>query len=525
MSNQIKNILKEASATLETLQNGKTYPVRYVIDRLNKASEDYPTDQLIGNMRDVLQKVASQKDLISQKEIGNLYDKMYGLAGGQTGFRQSVGDLLPEDRQFKKVAHPGSSSRTLEEKTLAPIHKESELSNAFSVLFSIGSDSSFGTFKPGQDKSVQKAVISKLSSLGYAPEGVDIVHSNDHFALCSANYKTTAFNKVSTLIPVQITDGVTREPEHVILGGEAVILDRANLFTAIKEAEHDSKNRSNRKFASERGDGTPELQIEKAVVPVSLRELTDLENNLIAAASKFTSNEINMAIATVSAELNSFGIKSSEIKIASSNKDGLTFSVNIPTKLGKSQITVPVEIHNGIVALPSRFASDGGTKEEAVFDFSREGFERFASTLTPGSRSIKIARDSGPLSEMSYQQLMDQMVEGVASKDYKLAEDSLEVIASRFGGNQYLVAFDQYSQLLKHSSEGSKRQQLIKEAFDRGDLIKVPTSVDLYCPKLGLPVSKVTFDEKGRVIPAGRRAKSENQVQDAMISNSRILLT
>jgi hypothetical protein len=245
---------------------------------------------------------------------------------------------------------------------------------------------------------------------------------------------------------------------------------------------------------------------------------------LIAAASKFKTEEINMAVATLDAELNGFGIKSPEIKIASSSPRGLVFDVAIPTKLGRSQISVPVEIHNGIVSLPSKFSSNASSKEEVVFDFSKRGFERFSSSLNPKSYSIKLARESGPLSAMSYHQLMDQIIEGVAHKDYKTAEDALDTIEKRFGGNQYLVAFDQFTQLLKHSSDGSKRQQLIKEAFNRGDLIKVPTSVELYCPKLGLPVSKVAFDEKGRVVAMGRDKKMET-LRDSMISTNKIVFT
>jgi hypothetical protein len=177
-----------------------------------------------------------------------------------------------------------------------------------------------------------------------------------------------------------------------------------------------------------------------------------------------------------------------------------------------------------MAALPSKFAAETSS-EEIVYDFSKEGFVRFASSLKANSTPIKIARDTGEMADMSYQQLLDRMVDGVANKDYRLAEDSLSVIQRRFGGNQYLVAFDQFTQLLKHSSSGSARDGLIKEAFDKGYLIKVPTSVELYCPSLGLPVSKVAFDDKGRPIPAGRRTKSENQVQDTIISSSRIVFS
>lgn len=525
MSNQVKNILKEASAVLDKIENGKTYPSSYIVERFEKAAGKYPSDQLIGGMRDVLVKFASKQDFITQKEIGQLYDKMYGFSGGQTGFRNVLEDLLPANRHFEKVAYTSSSRRTMEEKAVQPLYKDSELSNAFSVLFSLGNNSSFSTFKPAQDKSLEKVVISKLSSLGHAPLGVDILHSNDHYALCSANYKTTKFNKVSALIPVQITNGITKDPEHVIVGGVAVDLDQGNLYTAIKEAEKDSNNTFVKKFASQRGENLPELQLQKAVVPNSLKDFTDLENNLIAAASKFSTNEINMAIATLDSELRSFGIKSPEIKVEASDKQGLTFSVSIPTKLGRSKVKVPVEIHSGIVSLPNRFAADLGHKSEVIYDFSKEGFRRFANSLKTNNLPIKVARDTGPLASMSYHQLLDQVVEGVASQDLRLSEDALSVINNKFGGNQYMVAFDQFTQLLKHSSSGSKRDQLIKEAFDRGELIKVPTSVDLYCPKLGLPVYKVDFDEKGRPIAAGRRTKSENNAKETMITSSRIVLT
>lgn len=519
-----KEILKEAKDLLELLENGKSYPSDYVVKRFQKAANDHSTDQLIGNMTDVLIKVAAKREYIHQNEIGKLFDHMYGLSGGHTAFRDSLGDLLPENRQFAKVAYPGSNIRKMEEKNVEPIYKDSELSNAFSVLFSMGGDSAFGTYKPGQDKSVEKAVIAKLSSLGSAPLGVDIIQTNEHFTLCAANFQSSNLNKVSVLIPVQTTDGITREPKHLILGEEVVDLDGRNLFACIKEQERNAKQNSGRKFASERGSGAPALEMNKAVVPNSLKSFTELENDLIAAASKFSTHQIKTAIEVLHGEFASFGANNTTIKIASSDKNTIIFDVYIPTKLGKSIVHVPVEINGAGTLLPSRFAADC-SNGQTVYDFSKQGFDQFITNLNVDSASLGVARENGELSKMSYHQLMDQMIEGISNKDYKLAEDVLQVIENRFGSKMFMTAFDQFSQLLKHSSENSSsRQDFIKAAFERGDLIKVPTSVDLYCPKLGLPVSKVTFDEKGRVIPKGRRTKFD-QVQDSMVSTNRILFT
>ena len=83
-----------------------------------------------------------------------------------------------------------------------------------------------------------------------------------------------------------------------------------------------------------------------------------------------------------------------------------------------------------------------------------------------------------------------------------------------------------FSKLLKHSSGNTDRDEQIKQALDRGDLIRVSTSVQLYCPKLGLPVSKVAFDEKGRPIPATRALKTSSlQESGAMISSSKVVLS
>jgi hypothetical protein len=161
-----------------------------------------------------------------------------------------------------------------------------------------------------------------------------------------------------------------------------------------------------------------------------------------------------------------------------------------------------------------------------VYDFGQAGYDDFIKNIRPKSVNLNIARHTGELSKMSYHQLMDRVLEGVSTKDYKLSEDALNVIQNRFDGEQFKFALDKFSQLLRHSStNSSQRREFVEAAIKNGELIKIPTSVELYSPKLGLPLSKVTFDDKGRVIAKGRRSKSDNSVQDAMISNSKIVLT
>jgi hypothetical protein len=469
--------------------------------------------------------VASSKQYISQKEISNLYDQMYGFSSGHTSFRETLGDILTEDRQLSKVAYSGSKTRKMEEKELETIHKDSDLSNSFSVLFSLGNDSAFGTYKPAEDRNIQKALIAKLGSMGHTPLGIDIVQSNEHFTLCAANYQTINMEKVSAFIPVQTTDGVVKEPKHLILGEEVVSLDSRNLFLCLKEQERGLKNKNQRKFAAERGENLPEIKIEKMVVPASLQEFSEIETSFVVAASNFSTKQINLAIKELDSKLKDLKLTNSKIKISKSDINAIIFDVLIPTKIGSVGIQIPVEIINNDILISNKFATHNSSGDKTVYDLDKNNINNFLNGLSSKDNSaFKVARHNDELKKMSYHQLMDQMISGVSEKDYKLAEDVLQIIEHKFA-DKYMSAHDYFTQLLKHSSDGKERDKLIQAAYDRGELIKVPTSVELYCPKLGLPVSKIAFDDKGRVIAKGRRSKLENQIQDAAISNSKIILT
>jgi hypothetical protein len=67
---------------------------------------------------------------------------------------------------------------------------------------------------------------------------------------------------------------------------------------------------------------------------------------------------------------------------------------------------------------------------------------------------------------------------------------------------------------------------MIKEAIRRGDLIRTKNSVEWFCPKLGLPLSKVAFDERGRPVPKFRNEKRGlDSIEGTVISTSKIIMS
>ena len=518
----IRDILEKTKAAINHIESGKEYPTHYVLDRFIKASEKHPTDQLIGNMRDVLMKRASKQNFFTQAELTMCYDRMYGLSGGYTAFRDELGDLLQDKRQLAKVAYSASSRRGEDENRTIEVTQNEDLATAFASLFDLGNDGAFGTYNPKDKKDLQKVVITKLNSLGLQPNDIVISESNEHFALATAVYNTNSLNKVAVHIPVQISGGQIKAPTSMISGGEITDLNRPNLLVHLKMEENQVKTATLNKFAGQH-DGPP-VSVGKTVVPAALTDFTDLENELVVAASSFTSDQIRMASMMLATEFKSAGIVNPQIKVASSTKDMMMFDVSIPTAVGRSVIHVPVEFHNNNPILPSKFASMADN-EEVIHDFNYVNIHKFVQSSFRNNAGVRKARETGELSKMSYHQLVDRMIEGVANEDYKLSEDALDSIQSRFGPTQHKIALDKFATLLKISSyKGSSRAAMVKVAFQRGDLINRPTSVEPYCPKLGLPLSKIDFDEQGRPYPKYRN-KTANNDEDIPISTSRIIMS
>lgn len=519
----IKNIRDEAAKALDILENGETYSTKYVLARFENSAESNPGDILINNMRDVIRKVASNHLFITQKDIGKLYSDLYGLSGGHTAFRSQLEDLLPENLKFSKVAYSSSNLRTRDEAHVEPTYRESELSNAFSVLLNMNNKSA--SQQHVDYKEVKSVVLQKLASLGHIPVEVSVVNQNEHFVLASAKYKDRRHNELNINIPVQIVSGKPQDPSVMIQGSSTIELNNKNISMQLKE---ESLYRKASIKSNIGGDiGRDRVEAESYALPKELSDYADVTNNLIKAASFFKQEQVNLGLELVSSEIIGLTNIRPEIKVGSANKDGIIFTAKFASPKGSTVIEVPVEYHNGRPTLPSRFATDlNGEKNH--YDFSKPGFKSLLDNISANAEyHSNISRINSPLNEMNYNQLMDQIISGVSRKDYKLAEDAIAVISTKFGAEEGFNALNKYSQLLRANNSVAKtREDFIKAAKARGELVLAFRDEELYSPKLGLPVSKIDFDESGRMYPKGRLNKYENlNSADEVITTSKILFT
>jgi len=521
----ISGLIKGANKALRLIDNGDTYLTTYVVDRFEKAADKNPQDQLIGNMRDVIKKAYYDKEFITQHQIAAVYDKMYGISGGITAFRNDLGDLIPDGHAI--VSHNKKSYAKNRDDFVAGISSENKdlkgLEDALSSVFSLNPGTKPGYYNNNIFRKAENVTRAQLKSVGFDPQKIKAIESNQHYILCVASYNTPEFVSVDVKIPVQVSDGHVIMPSHMIQDGELVEITKDAMYLGIKEGAWSKSQSGTRKFAGEREGQS--LRTPKAVVPASLEEFANLENELVVASSRFTRDEIILASKLVSSELYSLGVPSPQVKVSSSNNKEISFSASIPTEVGRVSVTIPVEVHNGRPVLPSKFSYENSSGLNS-YDFSESGMGMLLRSIA-GSQSVpSISRDHGELASGSYHDLMDSVIDGVSRKDYRVAEDALMVIQSRFTPEQYVFALNKFSALLKASSEDEERALLVRSALERGDLIRVSTSIEPYSPKLGLPLRKLDFDSKGRPIPMRRAGKSDNlKDSGAHISTSKIFLS
>ncbi len=509
----IKNIAREAKKALDQLQNGKSYPTSYVLDRLEKAATRNSGDSVIGHFRDVIQKVAKSNQFVNQSQLTNLYHELAGLGGGRDRFRRELGDLI-FDKTTPVIEKDASSARISYENGLLPLYGESEASKEFEGVFSLDKKS-FSSLSDNIIKKAEKFTKVQLTALGCSPTAVTAVHHNEHFILCKASVDTSDHTQVDLSIPVKIAGGIPSIPDSFIQDNKVVRLNKENLYVHLKDKQNFKKKASRSAFEGQRA--AHDFKMDTPVVPVALEKFAELEDSLVAATSKYSKEQIGVASNVLAVELKGMGVVNPQIRVASSDNRYLNLKAEIPTTNGRVDILVPVEFSSGRPIIPNSF-NVGGT----IYKLNSDSINALVKSAKRSGIET-ISREAESMERLSHDQLLDRMVSGVSSGDLKTAEDALKVIESKFGGQIYISALDQFSKLLKHASNSDKRDSLIKEALRKGDLIWVPTSVEPFCPKLGLPASKIDFDAKGRPTPL-RKAMREG-IEGALISTSKVVLS
>ena len=511
---EIKKLLKQAQNALKYLEGGKEYPTSLIYGKVSMAAEKHNRDILLNTMRDVLEKKAQTQQFISEKEISDLYNSLYKYSGSHSEFRNELGYLLPENFGAAKAPERGAEySRIDMGKKIEPIQDMDrgfyEDSYAISSSLTSYPKGAFASISDPIIKKAEKFAKVQLKSVGCPPVSVKAITKNAHFVLCNATYPTQNNREATIKVPVQIENGFPLLPSHFIDGENLIELNKTNIFAHIKNTDTHLQKEARSKFGELRSQGF--VSIERTDLSNRISKWANFEQEIIDASTKYDKNVVKLANNILSMEMKSFGLSNPQVKLANSYENGLIFDAEINTPNGKTKIEIPVEVVNNQPIPPLKFSYNNQT-----INFDKKGFSHlFNIKKTAG----KISLNTDYSENFDYNQLMNIMIVSANNGDFKGAEDALYSIQSKYSGQQSINAISKYSQLLKNNSENKERDAFVKAAVQRGDLIKTPTSFDLYSPKFKMPLSKLSFDAMGNLIP-NYRSQQDNQKDSEKFSIS-----
>jgi hypothetical protein len=515
----ISKIAKNAKNILERIDNGKSYPSGYVANKMESFHFSNPGDQLAANISQVIKKIASNRPVINESEIRDIYNKFYNFSNGDSNFRSEMSEFFGDESRISKTASAKPSiDRVGQDMSYVKIGGDSDLSKSFEKIFSLGKEKSFGTYDKSLDKRATKIVSLELKSMGLEPTSVSVSTGNSHFLLCNAQFKNSDFTTSNLNIPVQISSGSISLPNSMIVDGQISKLTKEAALVEIKNQQ--LSKRASGQFNYENMRDNHEIKMPTISLPENMKDMVDYETILAEASSGIDKSTLTKASSLVRSEIKSAGIPVSSVAFSSASNNRVLFLAKIATAGGQRDIFVPVELSGSKINMPSRFFDS--SKNE--YDFSSDGFLSFASSSKATFDKVaSISRESDDMNRLSYQQLMDRVIAGVSNDDYRLSEDAISVIGNKFP-EKIAHALEDFQNIIKKAAKKQSDDEIVKTAVKKGILIKRSNSIELFCPKLGLPLSKIDFDERGNPVPKHRSKSSKlESLGDISPSTNRLL--
>jgi hypothetical protein len=491
--------------------------------KLSKVLKDYPEDQTIGMMNNIVARMSNKNSFISRAEIKDLYQKLYCR---NTKFAEIFKDELGE---MPKLAGAKLYDRSEER---ADINTDSIVDPKLtSILASFWGDK-INAYNQTQAKNAKTVVNAAIDGVRLNSK-VDVVAGENCIILCVATFETPK-GATSVFIPIEVYGEKVVSPkifvgndgpeEFSTAGIEAYIVNNAGckldlndglVLEAVSNVK--SSDISNVDFALAKLHASKGTQVvpgiyaemEPEIKEVAAPVFIDPEMSSFAAVFetptgvaefKFGRGVVNAGRDLISTKLKALGLNSFQIAVADS-KTQLVFAVRV----GTSAFRVPLNVENGLVSIPAIIITNGG-----IETFSKAGLER---VFKQESMDYKIAAVASPSYQLKASELVDIVRQSVLEENYDKAEDALNVLATRGDDKAYKTAFDEYM-------NGLTNKKALQETTC--NMIRESSSTKhKVCGHTGLPLHKVFQDKMGNCLPLYRKAMVDTK-EGAYFMNSKI---
>lgn len=510
----INNLLSLANQVV----SGKEYFVSTVVGRLEDAICTLPHDGAIRTahraMSERLRKEGSLAT-ITQEQFGKLYNEV-GSLGNRTGFRELLGDLLPDYSTVEKVSSYNdtfTSSRRDSDDMLELA--DQELVGKYASIWS------------GVDPDLERiagygieSIGAQLAKLGFSNPKVSVTAKNNHFVIFAAEAESPN-GHFTTYLPAEVSAGnillpsvfasprgfeeITREnllnysselrertarlpePGRLLAGLTAVATAGQETLQVTADDESIAPLNSPSLYMELREYAPETLEVEAYhEFPDQLKSfLTEDVRDSIVEAGLSISPEITLtAKSLVSSLIRSAGLKLERVAIDSEFDGGLLVGANVTGSAGKRTIQVPVEVIAGQVLSPSVFMSGSHLGEFDVTSLQSFANDNSAAGIFKSAFSSKAS--------WSYPELYSCAIKSAAYGDFVEVEDAMSVILDQFGPELHRTAFTDVSNLMVAKASPSIEdedpfEKMISEAAEKArtaeNQIKMSSTLMLLYPQ------------------------------------------
>lgn len=556
----ITSLKEQAGLALTKLTEGKRFLLSDLNQRLKVAAEENPQDTVIKAMANVVEQIyiKNPEQLISQGDVGKLYQELVGLNASGTHFREVLGDLLISEESPKISETNEEYIRGMRDPTegFLDYSVDQEIKEGFDNMFEPNADK----YEPQRAAEARNKVEMELRSLGFDRARVKLVGGNAKFLVFASDLDT---NQGAIRIYIPADASGQQLPSVFVAGSRFDELNRPNLdnylskaslrndhlpevsailnsldiitgnvkktvpdgdfskiASQLPEANGSEGLSSPGIFASlpDLANNIKDVEIPRTAPPEPLKALaSNIEESILETTVGYPQASVRLAKRMLVAELASMGFKGSQIRISAPISNGFICEADLNTPNGKLTIELPTEMNGDSPLLPSVFAHG-----DYVNDFTIGKLQAFVLSKTGAKNETIVSNDSN-LYNLSLSQLKDVIVKSAMNGNFGICDEAIEIIAQQFDEEAYRNVVADYHEMLINL--GVVKDNLAQSFDDSNQFVKTPNSMYPIHKKLGRPAHELIRDKNGKYyLKSTYDSRQKQEEAGAFFSNAKVLV-
>ncbi len=520
--NALEMIQQLAKQMLEN--ESRLFTAQQLATRFENLPSELRYDHVVRNIGGIFEK-AAQRDphkVITAEQVGQLYEELVRL-NPETQFKAHFSDLLPVS--LEKVADGETEIRMRDNfyedgaRGLATINDtKHDISETDDEMMAVPGANIIEDFEPemvgvaryhGPETISQGAqlVATELQVLGEKPR-TQFKYSSRNGLLFLARLETPTGSE-HIHVPIEVRAGQVLFPTMFIASDNVYNLTRSGIdqfkddATEARRAKQEAQVEATRHtlFADTvREPGEQAIEVDeledlgeyRPKVELGMPEVEAiLENAVLRKESSFSDSTIDQATELVRTELANLSYRHAQIRFAGDHApSSVLFDAVVQHGAVKHEIVVPVQVRADQILMPSKFSAKAD--REATYDFSKEGFEKFAQQHA--GEGIEV-RYSGLILDQDYNTLRKIIHQATFDRKHAVAREALNCIQDKFGPDTYNAALADYQEWLTQASQDYSKR-CTGCPYYMSHTRRGSTSVEDRCGLLHIACRKVVKDEE-----------------------------